>query len=91
MHYVYILWSTKSSNFYYGSISNVGRRLKEHNAGTTLSTAPFRPWRLVWSGAFKTKKLAEDFERYLKSGSGKAFAYKRLLNTGQLKGGKLKS
>lgn len=30
--------------------------------------------------AFETLKQAEDFELYLKSGSGKAFAYKRLVS-----------
>jgi hypothetical protein len=39
----------------------------------------------VWYGAFATRALAEDFERYLKSGSGKAFAYKRLVNSEALK------
>jgi len=37
------------------------------------------PWKLVWYGAFETEKEAKDFERYLKTGSGKAFAYKRLI------------
>jgi len=37
------------------------------------------PWTLVWYCGFPTKKQAEDFELYLKSGSGKAFAYKRLV------------
>lgn len=38
------------------------------------------PWKLVWYGAFDTEKEAKDFELYLKSGSGKAFAYKRLVS-----------
>ena len=29
--------------------------------------------------AFETEKLAKDFELYLKSGSGRAFSYKRLV------------
>jgi hypothetical protein len=33
----------------------------------------------VWYGGFTTEKEARDFERYLKSGSGKAFAYKRFV------------
>lgn len=49
------------------------------------STAPFLPWKLVHYSAFENKKLAKDFELYLKTGSGKAFAYKRLLNSGVLK------
>lgn len=37
------------------------------------------PWKLVWYGAFTTEKEARDFELYLKSGAGKAFAYKHLV------------
>lgn len=38
------------------------------------------PWELVFYAAFETLMQAKDFEQYLKSGSGKAFAYKRLVN-----------
>ena len=38
------------------------------------------PWDLVWYGAFKTQKEAKDFERYLKTGSGKTFAYRKLIS-----------
>jgi hypothetical protein len=34
---------------------------------------------LVWYGGFTTEKEARDFELYLKTGSGKSFAYKRFL------------
>ena len=50
-----------------------------HNSGQVKSTKPGIPWKLMWYGAFSTEKEARDFERYLKSGSGKAFAYKRLV------------
>ena len=80
MHYTYILWSLKSKIFYYGSTENLNKRLNEHNKGLSKATKPHLPWRLVFAAAFENKKLAEDFERYLKSGSGKAFAYKRLVN-----------
>jgi len=38
------------------------------------------PWRLVWYAAFLMKKEAKNFELYLKTGSGKSFAYKRLIS-----------
>jgi len=90
MHYVYILWSSKSSNFYFGSTRDIKKRFEEHNTGKSKATAPYIPWRLVWYSCFENKKLAEDFEQYLKSGSGKAFAYKRLLNSESLKKDKLR-
>jgi predicted GIY-YIG superfamily endonuclease len=81
MYYTYILRSSKSHIFYYGHTSKKPRdRLEEHNAGVMKATKPHRPWRLVFFAAFETLKQAKDFELYLKSGSGKAFAYKRLVN-----------
>jgi putative endonuclease len=41
-------------------------------------TAKYKPWRLVTYIAFADKPKAEAFERYLKSGSGHAFARKHL-------------
>lgn len=54
-------------------------RLSLHNSGKVRFTKPYLPWKLVWYGAFLTEKEARDFELYLKSGSGKAFAYKHFV------------
>ena len=40
--------------------------------------ADFKPWELVWYCAFPDKYRALEFEKYLKSHSGRAFAKKRL-------------
>lgn len=85
MFYVYILYSLKSKNFYYGYTEYLRERLRMHQQGNVPSTKSYLPWKLVWYSAFEIKKMAKDFEKYLKSGSGKAFAYKRLLNTEALK------
>ena len=85
MHYTYILYSSKSKNFYYGYTENLKERFKLHQAGKVFSTKLYLPWKLVWYSAFENIKLAKNFELYLKSGSGKAFAYKRLLNYEALK------
>jgi len=37
------------------------------------------PWELMWNCAFPDKYKALEFEEYLKSHSGRAFAAKRLL------------
>jgi len=78
MFYSYILLSSKSHIFYFGSAKNLKERLLLHNNGLVKSTKPHIPWKLVWYGGFSTEKEARDFELYLKTGSGKAFAYKRL-------------
>jgi len=80
MHYTYILLSSKSHTFYFGSTNNLKERIQLHNLGKVKSTKPHSPWKLVWYCAFETEKQARDFELYLKSGSGKAFAYKRLIS-----------
>ncbi|ESX17699.1 excinuclease ABC subunit C [Mesorhizobium sp. LSJC255A00] len=50
----------------------------EHNAGKSSHTSKFLPWRIVTYMAFSNQAKAASFERYLKSGSGHAFANKRL-------------
>jgi putative endonuclease len=69
MHYVYIIQSQISSNRHYiGSTKNLDNRLKQHNAGEDA------PWQRIVTIAFTEKNKALKFERYLKSGSGRAFA-----------------
>ncbi|MFC1790710.1 GIY-YIG nuclease family protein [Patescibacteria group bacterium] len=79
MFYVYILKSSKSNILYYGYTTDLKKRFEEHNRGLSRSTKPHRPWKLAWYCAFQSRKLAKDFELYLKSGSGKAFTKKRLV------------
>jgi predicted GIY-YIG superfamily endonuclease len=54
------------------------KRLEKHNAGDVSHTAKFRPWRIQTAIAFTDRDRASQFERYLKTGSGRAFAKKRL-------------
>lgn len=61
-----------------GFTEDLRRRVADHNAGLNLSTAAFGPWALWTYLGFSTKRQALAFETYLKSGSGKAFAWKRL-------------
>ncbi len=79
MKYVYILQSTDSPNrFYTGCTSDLERRLEEHNSGHSTHTNKFRPWTLKTYIAFDDPKKADDFEAFLKTGNGRAFAKKRL-------------
>ncbi len=54
--------------------SNLKQRLLEHNAGKCPHTSKSLPWKLKLYIAFETLSQAQRFERYLKSGSGHAFA-----------------
>ena len=79
MVYVYLLQSdVAGGQRYVGVTSNLKQRLAHHNAGNSSHTSKYLPWKLVTYVAFSDKRKAELFERYLKSGSGHAFAKKRL-------------
>ncbi len=66
---MYFVYSIKSENhpdrYYVGITHDVERRLVEHNAGKSIHTNKFKPWKLLVYIAF--------FEKYLKTGSGRAF------------------
>jgi predicted GIY-YIG superfamily endonuclease len=77
--YVYRIESKRCPSFSYtGATSNLHHRLQQHNRRENLSTAPYVPFRLAFTAAFPSKHRALAFESYLKSGSGLAFARKRL-------------
>ena len=79
MYYVYLIESfVAGRQRYVGTTDDLRQRLREHNAGESSYTAKFRPWKLTTYVAFTDPAKAEAFERYLKSGSGHAFARKRL-------------
>lgn len=81
MHYTYVLETETEAeprHFYVGSTGDLKARMADHNAGRSPHTARFRPWRLIWYGAFITKAKAEAFECYLKTASGRAFQKKHL-------------
>lgn len=73
--FVYILRSdTHPDRHYVGVTSHVERRLEWHNTGPSGVTVHHRPWSLVVSLEFTNATTAARFERYLKTGSGRAFA-----------------
>ena len=73
--FVYVLKNAEAPpHFYVGLTSQVSARLSAHNAGHCPHTASRRPWRLHVVIAFPDERRAVRFERYLKSGSGRAFA-----------------
>jgi putative endonuclease len=74
--YVYILESLDSEHFYVGITDDLRARLAKHNAGEVSHTSKYRPWRLRIYFAFSDEARALAFEKYLKSGSGRAFAKK---------------
>jgi predicted GIY-YIG superfamily endonuclease len=79
MKYVYLIRSkSHPKQNYIGITSDLQKRLIVHNNGGSIHTSKFKPWELVTYMGFADASKALEFERYLKTGSGRAFAKKRL-------------
>ncbi|MEA3230459.1 MAG: GIY-YIG nuclease family protein [Thermodesulfobacteriota bacterium] len=79
MKYVYLIQSVPNPDQkYIGHTANIKSRLQAHNEGRSPHTSKYKPWRLITYLAFADESKALKFESYLKSGSGRAFANKRL-------------
>ena len=78
MQYVYILFCANRS-IYVGCTDNLKERLVRHNKGYVPATKPILPVKLISYFAFSNKYTAFAFEKYLKSGSGRAFIRKHKL------------
>lgn len=73
--FVYIIRSESQPwRYYTGLTSNVVARLQAHNGGCSRHTASGVPWRVDVVVEFADEPRAVAFEKYLKSGSGCAFA-----------------
>ena len=74
-HYVYILQSrSESLRHYVGLTDNLSEHLSKHNRGEVTHTSKHCPWEIITAIAFRDRFKAAKFERYLKTGSGRAFA-----------------
>jgi len=79
VHYVYLIKSISNpTERYIGTTADLKRRIADHNSGKSPHTAKHAPWTLFTYVAFSNKQQADKFERYLKSGSGHAFANRHL-------------
>ena len=78
-NYVYILVSLRDlDRRYTGLTDDLAARLTAHNAGQVSHTRTWRPWRIEVAIAFRSRRKAAAFERYLKSHAGRAFARRHL-------------
>ena len=77
--FVYVLVSVSNpSRYYTGLTSDAQTRLADHNDGRCRHTSSGVPWKLDVVIEFADEQRAVGFERYLKSGSGGAFARRHL-------------
>jgi len=66
-YFVYILESQKNNRYYIGASNNCVKRIQEHNKGSSKSTKPHRPWKLIYYEKYENIKEAYRREKYLKS------------------------
>jgi len=75
MFYVYILLCADNKT-YVGCTNDLKNRLERHKKGQVEATKNRLPIKLISYFAFVRKETAFNFEKYLKSGSGRAFIKK---------------
>ena len=76
MYYVYSLKC--KDGYYVGCTDNIQDRFERHQKGYVLATVNRLPVNLEFYFAIENKYKAFEFEKYLKSGSGRAFVKKHL-------------
>ena len=82
--FVYILRSLSKVTKRYGGITrNVLKRLNEHNAGKSKFTSGFVPWHVIHVESFKSMKEARIREKYFKTGAGRRFIKRILLQSAE--------
>ncbi len=76
---IYFKSKTNPEKTYIGFTEDMNRRLEEHNQLTSDYTKKYAPWEIFSYTTFESKNKALAYEKYLKSGSGKAFLKKHFL------------
>lgn len=77
MYYVYSLKC--KDGYYIGCTNDLKDRVDRHKKGQVSATADRLPVELAFYFAIRDKYKAFNFEKYLKSGSGRAFIKKHLI------------
>jgi predicted GIY-YIG superfamily endonuclease len=77
MYYIYSLRC--KDGYYIGCTDNLKDRINRHQNGRVPATAKRLPIKLDFYFVINDKYKAFEFEKYLKSGSGRAFVKKHLL------------
>ncbi|RZT92367.1 putative endonuclease [Ancylomarina subtilis] len=80
MYTVYIIYSRAFNKIYIGCTSNLEARFKSHNElGIKGWTIKFRPWIIVHTEEFESKREALDREKQLKGAKGREWIRKEII------------
>ena len=77
--YTYVIKSVNFSFYYKGHCRNLIERLRQHNAGHTLSIRKYVPFQIAYFEEFSTKEQAIKREKYFKSAAGRRFLKSKLI------------
>jgi len=81
MYYVYLLENQDDRSWYIGYSADLKQRVERHNKGDgARTTSRKNNWKLIYYEAYVDKQDAMGRERFLKSGSGRTFLKKQLVN-----------
>lgn len=81
MYYVYVLESQNDKSLYIGYSADLKRRIAEHLNGKGGRTTRLKKnWELIYYEAYKNEFDAKGRERFLKSGSGRKYLKKQMIN-----------
>jgi putative endonuclease len=81
MFWTYLLENKDDKSWYIGYSSDLKKRLAQHQSGQGAQTTKQKNnWHLIYCEGYLNKKDAEGRERFLKSGSGRKYLKKQLVN-----------
>ncbi|MBN1650060.1 MAG: GIY-YIG nuclease family protein [Bacteroidales bacterium] len=76
MYHTYVLYSIQFNKIYIGFSSNLELRLSIHNSDKNTGwTSKYKPWEVLYSENFETKKEAMLREKQLKTSRGRAYIW----------------
>jgi len=80
-YFVYVLESNFDGGWYIGFTANIKKRLAQHSEGRGGKTTRLKKgWKLIYFEGYLLKKNAAGREKFLKSGSGRKYLKKQLVN-----------
>jgi putative endonuclease len=68
-----VLYNREKKKHYTGYTTNLAERMYSHNYAGNDWTAGYGPWKLIYTKEFGSKQEAIKYEKWLKSGVGRAF------------------
>ncbi len=80
MYWIYVL-ECNDKSWYIGFSSDLKKRLSDHQSGNGARTTELKKgWKLIYCEGYKNKSDALGRERFLKSGSGRKYLNKQMIN-----------